>query len=87
MMMIGGVTKGMSVVETFYGGVGVGLTARITTGDIISTIGGTGATVIMIAGNYPTSYRGFSIYRGWPRTYSNCKHILLSMADAQSAPF
>jgi len=86
MMMIGGGTKGMSVVETFYGGVGgVG----ITTGDIdiMSTIGGIGATVIVIAGNNPTSCRGFSIYRGWPRSYSNCKHILLSMADAQSAPF
>lgn len=87
MMMIGGVTKGTSVVETFYDGVGVGLMARITIGDIISTIGGSGATVIMIAGNHPISYRGFSIYRGWPRSYSNCKYILLSMADAQSAPF
>jgi hypothetical protein len=51
-MMIDGVTKGMSVVETFYGGVGAG---PMRTGDIISTIGGTGAIVITIAGSYPTN--------------------------------
>ena len=51
-MMTGGVTKGMNVVEMLYDGVGVG---RITTGDIISTTGGTGAIMIVIAGSCPTS--------------------------------
>jgi hypothetical protein len=90
-MITGGVTKGTSVVETFYGGVGVG---TMKTGGITSTTGDTGAIVIMIAGNCLTGLsRVLDLNRGWPRSYSNCKlanlaeHILLSMAKAQPALF
>jgi hypothetical protein len=89
--MIDGVTKGTSVVEMLYDGVGVG---PMTAGDIISITGATGAIMIMIAGSCSTSLSRVLDFVGAGRTRirtaslrTSLSILLISMTIAQSALF